>query len=180
MNSRNLRWIVPVVAVLLAVACMNTDAGISTKLRAKLAVDDTVRPYKIEVATQDGVVTLTGNIDSEAAKQRALSIAMRTGGVVEVKDMIEVRRASGGGDAPDPGRTIGVTIDDAGTTMRVKGRLLEDPVVNALRIDVDTRDGVVFLTGSVRSEQERKQAVKLARETKGVRDVQANLTIENG
>ena len=47
-------------------------------------------------------------------------------------------------------------------------------------IEVDTRDGVVFLTGTVGSEKEQDQAIKLARETKGVRDVQANLTIGKG
>jgi osmotically-inducible protein OsmY len=154
--------------------------GITTKVRAQMAMNEAVRAYKIEVTTQDGVVTLKGNINSEEAKERALSIAKQTKGVVEVKDMIEVRRASGGGDAPEPGRTVGVTIDDATTTLRVKGRLLEDPVVKGLRIDVDTRDGVVYLTGSVGSEQEKDEAIKLARETKGVKDVQANLTIGKG
>jgi hyperosmotically inducible protein len=180
MMIRRLSWLATIAAALLATACAHTDVGITTKVRAKMAVDETVRAYKIEVTTQDGVVTLTGNIDSAEAKERALSIAKQTNGVVEVKDMIEVREASGGGEAPEPGRTIGVTIDDAGTTMSVKARLLDDPLVKGLKIDVDTRDGVVFLTGSVGSEKEKEQAIKLARETKGVKDVQANLTIGKG
>jgi len=64
--------------------------------------------------------------------------------------------------------------------VRVKFRLLHDPLVKGLKIDVDTRDGVVFLTGTVESENEKEQAIKLARGTKGVKDVQANLTIGNG
>jgi len=165
---------------LVASACAHSDVGITTKVKAKMAVDDVVRGYTIEVATERGVVTLTGNIDSEEAKARALSLAKSTSGVVEVKDMIAVKRPGGDGDAPDPGRTVGVTIDDADTTIRVKSRLLEDPLVKGLRIDVDTRDGVVYLTGTVRSEDEKKQAIKLARETQGVKDVQANLTVQNG
>lgn len=180
MMNRKPAWLAPIAAALLTAACAHTDVGITTKVRAKMAVDDTVRDSKIEVTTKNGVVTLTGNIDSAEAKERALSIAKQTKGVAEVKDMIEVRRASGGGEAPEPGRTIGVTIDDADTTVRVKARLLEDPLVKGLEIDVDTRDGVVFLTGTVGSEKEKEQAIKLARETKGVSDVQPNLTIGKG
>jgi hyperosmotically inducible periplasmic protein len=175
----NLRFpnVALIAVVLVSAACAHSDVGITTMVKTKMAVDETVRAAKIEVTTQDGVVTLTGNIDSEAAKQKALSLAKKTKGVVEVKDMIAVKRGTGDGDAPEPGRTIGVTIDDADTTLRVKSRLLEDPLVQGLRIDVDTRDGVVYLTGTVGSDPEKEQAVKLARETKGVKDVQANLTV---
>ena len=64
-----------IAAALLSAACAHTDVGITTKVRAKMAIDETVRASKIEVTTKDGVVTLTGNIDSEAAKARALSLA---------------------------------------------------------------------------------------------------------
>jgi osmotically-inducible protein OsmY len=164
-------------AALSLAACAHSDVGITTMVKAKMEVDKTVRDAKIEVTTKDRVVTLTGNIDSEAAKQKAIALAKETKGVVEVRDMIAVKRETGDGDAPDPGRTIGVTIDDADTTVRVKSRLLEDPLVQGLKIDVDTRDGVVFLTGTVGSDPEKQQAIKLARETKGVKDVQANLTV---
>ncbi len=176
MTNRKLSWLAPIAAALLTAACAHTDVGITTKVKAKMAMDDTVRASRIEVKTENGVVTLTGNIDSAAAKDRALSIARQTKGVVEVRDMIEVRRASGGGEAPEPGRTLGVTIDDANTTVRVKFRLLDDPLVKGLKIGVETRDGVVFLAGAVQSTREEEQAIKRARETKGVGDVQANLT----
>jgi hyperosmotically inducible protein len=180
MNTRKTWFLAPFAVALLAAACAHTDIGVTTAIKAKMAVDGTMKDSKIEVATKDGVVTLTGNIDSAEAKERALKLAKETKGVVDVQDMIEVRRASGGGEAPSPDRTVGVVIDDAGTTVRVKSRLLEDPVVKGLGIDVDTRGGVVFLTGSVGSEREKEQAIKLARETKGVKDVQANLKIGNG
>ena len=71
-------------------------------------------------------------------------------------------------------------IDDAGITIGVKSRLLDDPLVKGLKIDVDTRDGVVFLTGSVGSDAEREKAIQIAKDAKGVRDVKANLTISKG
>ena len=180
MNNVRFSLLALIAAVLLSAACAHSDVGITTMVKAKMEMDETVRAAKIEVTTEKGVVTLTGNIDSEEAKQKALAFAKETKGVVEVKDMIAVKREAGDGDAPEPGRTVGVTIDDADTTLRVKGRLLEDPLVQGLRIDVDTRDGVVYLTGTVGSDPEKEQAVKLARETKGVKDVQANLTVRKG
>lgn len=180
MNNLRLSPLALLAVALSFASCAHSDVGITTMVKAKMAVDETVRAAKIEVTTRDRVVTLTGNIDSEAAKEKALSLAKQTKGVIEVKDMIAVKRVTGDGDAPDPGRTLGVTIDDAGTTLRVKSRLLEDPLVQGLRIDVDTRDGVVYLTGTVGSDPEKEQAIKLARETKGVKDVQANLTVEKG
>jgi hyperosmotically inducible protein len=164
-------------AVVAAVLACTTDPGITTRVKAKLMADETVRSPEIEVQTQDGVVTLTGNIDSREAKDTALRLARETRGVVDVVDMIAVKTASNTGDAPAPGRTLGEHIDDAGITLRVKARLLDDPEVKGSAIDVDTREGVVFLTGSVRNTSERDTAIRIARETQGVRDVQANLAI---
>jgi osmotically-inducible protein OsmY len=117
-------------------------------------------------------------VDSEDAKKKALELARAATGVKNVVDMISAREASGRGDAPEPTRTVGETVTDAGITLSVKGRLLDDPQVKGLRIDVDTRDGVVFLTGTVGSDVEKQQAIQLAKNTKGVRDVQSNLTLQ--
>jgi hyperosmotically inducible protein len=54
-------------------------------------------------------------------------------------------------------------------------RLLEDSPVRGMQIDVDTRDGVVYLTGSLKSAAEKKQAIEIARTTEGVNKVEANL-----
>jgi hyperosmotically inducible protein len=162
----------------LVTSCAMTDTGITTNVKAKFLADDVVKSSQIEVATKNGVVTLTGNVDSENAKKKALEIARATTGVKNVVDMISAREASGGGNAPEPTRTVGETVTDAGITMSVKGRLLDDPQVKGLKIDVDTRDGVVFLTGTVGSDVEKQKAVQLAKDTKGVRDVQSNLTLQ--
>jgi hyperosmotically inducible protein len=178
MNAR--RWFtgcVLLVAIGSLLACATTDAGITTKVKAKLAADETVSAAQIEVDTADGVVTLTGNVDSEAAKSRALELTRDTDGVVNVVDRISARTASGRGDAPATGRTLGERVDDAEITMSVKSRLLDDPLVKGLKIDVDTREGVVYLTGSVNTADERERAIQLARDTRGVLDVQANLTV---
>jgi osmotically-inducible protein OsmY len=75
------------------------------------------------------------------------------------------------------GRTVGETIDDTTITTRVKTAMLNDPDVGGLRIDVDTFQGVVTLSGRVHSPAERDQAIALARRVNGVTEVKDALQI---
>ena len=160
--------------------CTVRDSGLTAEVKSKLIADETVKAAQIEVTTKAQVVTLTGNVNSQAEKDRAILLARNTKGVRDVADMISVKTSAHTGDAPEPPRTLGEKIDDAAITMAVKGRLLDDPQMKALKIDVDTREGVVFLTGSVSSKAERDHAVELAKNTEHVRKVVTNLTVQQG
>jgi hyperosmotically inducible protein len=76
------------------------------------------------------------------------------------------------------GKTVGETIDDATITTRVKTAFINDPVVGALRIDVDTFKGVVTLSGRVKTKEEEQKAIAVARGIKGVTEVKSTLQIE--
>jgi len=75
------------------------------------------------------------------------------------------------------GKTVGQTIDDTTITTRVKTAMLNDPNVGGLRIDVDTFKGAVTLSGSVKSQAEKDQAIAIARRVSGVTQVKDNLQI---
>ena len=75
------------------------------------------------------------------------------------------------------GKTVGETIDDTTITTRVKTAMLNDPAVGGLRIDVDTFKGVVTLSGRVKNDSEKAQAVSLARRTTGVVEVKDALQV---
>jgi osmotically-inducible protein OsmY len=75
------------------------------------------------------------------------------------------------------GKTVGETIDDTTITTRVKTAMLNDPAVGGMRIDVDTYKGVVTLSGRVKSDAERQQALELARRTSGVVEVKDALQV---
>jgi len=75
------------------------------------------------------------------------------------------------------GKSVGETIDDTTITTRVKTAMLNDPGVGGLRIDVDTFKGVVTLSGRVKSEGEKEQAVTLARRVSGVAEVKDALQV---
>ena len=71
------------------------------------------------------------------------------------------------------------TSDDASISTRVKIALLNDSQVGALRLDAKTFQGVVTLSGTVRSQAEVDQAIAAARKIRGVRDVKSELRITN-
>jgi osmotically-inducible protein OsmY len=75
------------------------------------------------------------------------------------------------------GKTVGETIDDTSITTRVKTAMLNDPAVGGLRIDVDTFKGVVTLSGRVKSQSEKDQAIALARTVDGVTEVKDALQV---
>src|SRR5919112_5969779 len=75
------------------------------------------------------------------------------------------------------GKTVGETIDDTTITTRVKTAMLNDPTVGGLRIDVDTFKGVVTLSGRVKTQAEKDQAIAVARKISGVTDVKDALQV---
>ena len=77
-------------ALAVTVACSQTDAGITTAVKSKMAADDTVKASEINVDTHNHVVTLNGTVGSQAEKERALMIARNTNGVSSVVDDLRV------------------------------------------------------------------------------------------
>lgn len=90
---KKLAALVASACLVMTVACAKTDAGITTNVKSKLAADDTVKAYQINVDTANGVVTLTGTVENPAAKEQAVIIARQTNGVTNVVDQITVNRA---------------------------------------------------------------------------------------
>ena len=175
----------------ITVACSETDAGITTKVKAKFAADDTVKAYQIDVDTREKVVTLKGTVETDAAKTQAARLARETEGVASVVDTIVVSPKNAGAATSDVERAAAnaansasaaasdaaAVTGDAAITTAVKAKLLADPDTAGLRIDVDTSNGVVTLSGTLKSAAEKTEAVRLARETTGVKDVTDRLTV---
>lgn len=199
-------------AMVVTIGCAQSDPGITTAVKSKFAVDDTVKAYQIDVDTREGVVTLSGTVETPAAKEQAVLIARQTDGVRDVVDQLTVNRetAATAGDLGDAagraGREVreevregaeatkeaardtkaaagraaertGAVIGDAAITSAVKSKFLIDSAVSGLKIDVDTSNGVVTLSGMVATRQEADRAMSLARDTDGVRSVMNNLRV---
>jgi hyperosmotically inducible periplasmic protein len=99
-------------ATFLAVACGQSDPGITAAVKARLIGDTTVKAYQIDVDTSDKVVTLSGIVATEAARERAIAVARQTDGVREVVDRITVdpQRASTAGTVSDEIKKVGQEI----------------------------------------------------------------------
>lgn len=89
------------------VACSQTDSGITTAVKSKMAADDTVKAYKIDVDTQNKVVTLSGDVDTQAQHDQALLIARNTKGVADVIDRMRVNPT-----AATSGVDVDINVDD--------------------------------------------------------------------
>jgi osmotically-inducible protein OsmY len=273
------------------VAYAQTDAALTASVKAKLVADDLVKASAVTVTTDEHVVTLSGVVGSQAAKDRALTIARGTTGVTTVVDKLSVKvgtsgkttaeKAAGGvekgadksadavgtaahktagavdkskskvgeaaektgeaigtaakatgkavgtaakktgeaigvgaektaeatGKAADKtksatakagektadatekagdktkekmsgaGETAGAAVSDAAITTSVKAKLLGDGTTPGLKLDVDTDDGVVTLTGDVATSAAHLDALRLARGTKGVKRVVDKITV---
>ena len=107
----------------------------------------------------------------------ACSSARRTGSTV--KDATVATGQEVGDKTEDVAEAVADKTADATITSAVKMKFAADKTVDALDINVDTKDGNVTLTGNVRSKAEADQAVLLAKRVEGVKNVTPRLTITN-
>lgn len=83
------------------------------------------------------------------------------------------------GEPQESRRSLGEFANDAVITGKVKTGLARDEDLSAMRIDVDTREGVVTLSGSAPSEEAKRRAEQIARTSgEDVREVRNELRIE--
>jgi osmotically-inducible protein OsmY len=66
------------------------EATITTKIKAKMALDDLVKARRIDVSTDGSTVTLDGTTGSVAEHDRAIALARETDGVTHVIDHLKV------------------------------------------------------------------------------------------
>jgi len=72
----------------------------------------------------------------------------------------------------------GVVVEDATITTKVKSAVLAEPGLKTLQIGVDTKDGVVTLSGTVDTPVLKERAMQIAQQVDGVKSVVDNLAIK--
>lgn len=70
-------------------------------------------------------------------------------------------------------------IDDTAITTKVKSAMIADPMLKALQINVDTKNGVVTLAGAVDSQAMKDKATEVTQAVNGVKSVDNNLTVKS-
>ena len=174
------------------------------QIEKRLAADERFKACQtcdVDVEFLAGVVKLTGDVPDESLKARAGRLAQITG-VTRVDNQLAIEPDTGATaadktrdglnkaadetvDALDKaakatGKAVsksGEVITDAWITTAVKSRFMGDEPLEGSRIDVDTKDNVVTLRGTVPTEAARTHAVTKARDTEGVKRVVDKLSV---
>jgi hyperosmotically inducible periplasmic protein len=147
-------------------ATRHADWGITSMIEESLEVNAKVKARQVDVETREGTVYLTGVVDTEDARREAGREAWRTEGVHGVVNDLTVGE-----------RTVGTWVDDVLISSKVKSKLIANTEIKAGDIDVGSSKGVVTLLGRVSSESIKSAAERIARGTKGVKDVHNELLV---
>jgi osmotically-inducible protein OsmY len=141
-----------------------SDAAVRDAVEDELDVDPVVSLNDVLVAVTDGVVHLEGTMPNALVVRRAERIAETVRGVRSVSNRLEVELSLR--------RTDQAVAGDVRTALRM------DPATEKYEVLVDVTDGVVTLTGSVDSWQEKDLAEQVALGVRGVRSVNNQVGVD--
>ena len=144
------------------------DATITTRINTELIKDPVAKARRIDVDTLEGVVTLTGVVETSEEAKRAERIAMMVPGVKKVNNDLQVGS-----------KTWGQALDDKVIGSKIKAKLISEPGIRSLNVDVDVNKGVVTLTGIMKFKYQKDRAIEIARITPGTVNVVDNIRVKN-
>ena len=168
------------------------DAWIDGRLESTYIFNEHLSAAAIETDVRNGVVTLTGAVESDIDRDLAGEIAEGLKGVASVDNRLQVagepqqeRGVKIDSDADrdaeiDDRRSFGQFVNDATTSAVVKSALIRNDNLRARDIDVDTDNDVVTLRGVVATEQQKQLAEQLAKNTRDVKQVRNELRVDVG
>jgi osmotically-inducible protein OsmY len=142
------------------------DSTITSRVKHEMLKDDVVKARQIDVDTIGGHVTLNGVVATREESSRAVQIARRVPAVKSVTNNIQIGE-----------RSFGDVWSDNVISNKIKAKLIAEPEVRSLNIDVDVYLGVVTLTGIVSTKYQKDRAIQLSRTTDGTVKVIDNLKV---
>jgi osmotically-inducible protein OsmY len=145
-----------------------TDAYITSAAKMRLITDKDTPGTDINVDTDRGVVTLFGTVPTQAAKQKAAAEASKVAGVKRVKNELQVVSS---GVNKDISKRDSEIEDD------VERAVESDDALKDAKIQVEVRDGVARLSGTVPNANLKLAAESKAKKVDGVRKVQDDLRV---
>jgi hyperosmotically inducible protein len=143
------------------------DNTVNASVKSALIGNKTTKAHDINVETYKGVVQLSGFVDTAAEKDEAAKVAAGVSGVKSVNNSISV-----GGKT-----SMGTKLDDTVMTGKVKAALMDASNVKSGQINVETKSGVVQLSGFVDSAAMKDKAGTVAAGVSGVKEVQNVLVV---
>ncbi len=144
------------------------DAALTERVKTALASDNALAGRDIEVETRDGVVQLSGFVDSEDQRTAALLRARSVQGVQEVRNDLSLR---------DDTRPTNRPVADTVIAAKVRNGLEGADLGSESEVNVEVSKGVVQLSGFVSTPQEKARAGDVASAVEGVRDVENQIAL---
>jgi hyperosmotically inducible protein len=138
------------------------DGWITMKLKLALLANSPTSGFETEVDTKDGVVTLTGIVDTNEAKAAADQTAKEIDGVKSVNNQLQV--------VPEARRKE-INASDDKIKEEIGKAMDNDPKLSDLSLAVDSNAGVVSLEGSVDTNEQLLYTAQALRKVPGVKSV---------
>jgi osmotically-inducible protein OsmY len=137
------------------------DAAASQQVKMRLMAADASAFREVDVEVANRSLLLSGVAPTEQHRQMAETIAHSAGAIDQVYNEIVVG---------EPSSFVRNARDEL-ITAQVRARLAASPAVRAININIETFQGVVYLLGTARTEQELRSAAEIASVVGGVRRV---------
>lgn len=150
------------------------DAWIDGKAETTLLFNGNLNSFDINTDVKNGKVILTGKVDSSVDKALAEELVASLEGVTSVDNMLSVVA----GNSQEQDDEMMQSLKDSKVETVVKARLLFESQVSGLDIEVEVKNGMVTLIGSVDTDAERDLAVAIAKNTDDVKRVVDKLELK--
>ncbi|MDB5050231.1 MAG: hypothetical protein JWO30_3302 [Fibrobacteres bacterium] len=140
------------------------DEGLLATVNQYLRGQDILNPLTIDVAVEDGVVTLRGSVNAFWKRRRAEEVVLGVDGVEILNTYL----------------TVVPTVDlgDEVIAERIIDGMQENSLIEAQAVDVKVNRGLVTLQGTVSGHLAKREAFEIALYTEGVIDVRDELIIQ--
>jgi hyperosmotically inducible protein len=149
------------------------DAATTTAVKTALALSRRVSAFDVNVDTDQGVVTLRGQVPNPEVKIIAAAIAADTAGVGSVRNQLTVNPAA----RPNPQmQKLGDRVADLEIKATIQAALLKSPELKNIEVQVEHK--VVTLSGTASTSEDKYKAEQIAQSVVGVEGLTSYIAVE--
>ena len=150
------------------------DNMITTNIKSKIMSDQSLSAFDIGVSTKDGIVSLSGHVDSDNQASTLLELIQSVDGVRDINaEKLSLKESDS-------------SFSDLLITSKIKGMFIQEKLFgdghenedNPTNIEVRTHDGVVHLSGTAENQEQAEDAVAITKSISGVKKVKSTIRVE--
>lgn len=141
-----------------------SDTVINQNIENNLNWNSQINAANVRIKTTDGIVKLTGKVNTYWERKIAEEIARNTKGVILVENELAV--------------ALTMTVEDAEIEIAIKNACKRNALIDGDKIEVRVKDGVVYLSGRVPNHVVKREINDIAIFTTGIKDIKDEMTID--